>query len=77
MGRRVMFVLVRRMARDVSVSLIAKGSEAHPTPTRVFWQKSVEVIDFKIDKFFGDDKESVTVSKEGVCLPSVGGPQRE
>ena len=73
--RRVIFVLVRRTARDVSVSLFANGRD--PTPTRVFWQKSVEVVDFKIDKFFGDDKESVTVSKEGVCLPSVGGPQRE
>jgi hypothetical protein len=74
MGRRVIFVLVRRMARDVSASLFANGRD--PTPTRVFWEKSVEVVDFKINRFFGDDKESVTVSKERVCLSSTGGPER-
>jgi hypothetical protein len=63
------------MARDVSVSLFANGTD--PTPTRVFWQKSVEVADSNVNKFLGVAKESVTVSKEGVCLPSVGGLQRE
>jgi hypothetical protein len=68
---------MRRTTRDVSVSLIANGGDTDPTPTLVFCQKSVEVVDFKINRFFGDDKEFVTISKKGVCLSSVGGPQGE
>jgi hypothetical protein len=37
---------------------------------------SVEVADSKMNKFFANDKEFVTISKEGTCLPSAGRPRR-